>query len=255
MAMQFDGKVALVTGAGSGIGQATALAFAEKGAKVVVSDYVREGGEETVRLIKEAGGEAIFIQTDVSKPAEVKDLLDKIVNHYGRIDCAHNNAGIALPLVPLDEITDEQFDAIYNVNLKGVFSCMRQEIRYMLQQGAGAIVNTASMVGLIGMRDNGPYCATKHGVIGLTRAAALDYAQKGIRVNCVCPGFTLTPMVKKAFEHDPDSLDAYVAGSGTPLARWASPDEIARVVVFLCSDNASYVTGHAMVIDGGYTAR
>lgn len=255
MARQFDGKVALVTGSGSGIGRAAAIAFAQKGAQVVVADFVKEGGEETVRQIKGAGNEAIFIRADVSNRTEVEELVEKVVSHYGRLDYAHNNAGLAQRVALVADSTEEEFDSILAVNLKGVFSCMKQEIHQMLKQGGGAIVNTASAAGVIGVNSIGLYTAAKHGVVGLTKTAALDYAQSGIRINCVCPGYTLTTMLKNAFADDPEAMKGFEHPSISPMGRLARPEEIAEAVVFLCSDDASFVTGHVMMVDGAMSAQ
>src|SRR5438874_5257039 len=197
MTQQFEGKVALVTGAASGIGKASALAFAREGARTVVADVIVEGGEETVRIIKEAGGDALFVRTDVSKAAEVETLIQKIVETYGRLDYAHNNAGIAGADAPTADCTEENWDQTIAVNLKGVWLCMKYEIPQMLKLGGGAIVNTASTAGLVGLEASPAYCASKGGVVQLTRAAALDYAKAGIRVNAVCPGVIRTPMVER----------------------------------------------------------
>src|ERR1043166_2163028 len=195
MAGLVAGKVALVTGSGSGIGRATALAFAREGAKVVVSDVAVEGGEETVSLIKKAGGEAIFVQSNVSKAADVEALVNKAVQTYGRLDCAHNNAGVAGPNKSIIDITEESWDRVIAVNLTGVWLCMKYEIAQMLKNGSGAIVTPSSDAGLIGLRRGGAYVASKHGVVGLTKTAALEYAKSGIRVNAVCPGPIDTPML------------------------------------------------------------
>ena len=249
MAGRLDGKVALVTGAASGIGRASALAFAREGASVVVADLNVEGGQETVRLIRAAGGQAIFAQADVSAAPEVEALIDKTVQTYGRLDCAHNNAGILGSRAATADCTEEQWDRTIAVNLKGIWLCMRYEIPQMLKQGAGAIVNTASAAGLFGIRGFPAYAASKHGVAGLTKVAALDYVRAGIRVNAVCPGFVDTPMVV-GLAAESSQRDAPV-----PAGRLGTPEEVAEAVVWLCSDAASYVTGHAMVVDGAMTAQ
>jgi NAD(P)-dependent dehydrogenase (short-subunit alcohol dehydrogenase family) len=252
MTTQFEGKVALVTGAASGIGRASALAFAREGAKTVVADVLVEGGEETVRMIKEAGGDALLVRTDVSKSAEVEGLMQKIVETYGRLDYAHNNAGIAGADAPTADCTEENWDHTIAINLKGVWLCMKYEIPQMLKQGGGAIVNTASTAGLVGLEGSPAYCASKGGVVQLTRAAALDYAKAGIRVNAVCPGVIRTPMVEPLVG-DPEAEAGLIAVE--PIGRMGKPEEVAEAVVWLCSDAASFVTGTAMPVDGGLVAQ
>jgi len=253
MAGRVDGKVALVTGGGSGIGRATALVFAREGAKVVVADIVVAGGEETVRLIKAAGGEAVFIKADVSKAAEVEALVKKTVETHGRLDCAFNNAGIEGEVAQTPNCTEENWDRTIAINLKGVWLCLKYEIPQMLKQGGGAIVNTASVAGLVGFQGTPAYVASKHGVAGLTKTAALEYAKAGIRVNAVCPGVIHTPMVERAFSASPQMAEAAIAME--PVGRLGKPEEIAEAVVWLCSDAASFVTGLPMVVDGGLVAR
>jgi NAD(P)-dependent dehydrogenase (short-subunit alcohol dehydrogenase family) len=253
MAGWLTGKVALVTGAGSGIGRASALAFAREGAKVVVADVVVEGGEETIGMIKKTGGEAIFVKTDVAKAAEVEALISTAVAAYGRLDCAHNNAGIAGKSLTIADDTEENWDRIMAINLKGVWLCLRYEIPQMLKQGGGAIVNTASDAGLIGLRRGGAYVASKHGVVGLTKTAALEYAKAGIRVNAVCPGPIDTPMLQRGASLRPQIIEKMVAAQ--PGGRLGKPEEIAEAAVWLCSEAASFVTGHAMPVDGGYMAQ
>ncbi len=244
---QFDGKVALVTGAGSGIGRATALAFARDSARVVVSDISDEGGEETVRLIQAAGGEATFVHADVSRADEVQALIDEVVRSRGRLDYAHNNAGVLGAMSYTADCTEEDWDRTIAINLKGVWLCMRSEIPQMLSQGGGAIVNTSSAAGLVAFQGLPAYVASKHGVAGLTKAAALDYARDGIRVNAVCPGFIDTPLIEGIASGDLRRI--------LPIGRLGTPEEVAEAVVWLCSDAASYVTGHTMVIDGALTAQ
>ncbi len=250
---QLDGKVALITGAGSGIGRASALAFAREGAKVAVADIVVEGGEETVRMVKEAGGEAFFIKVDVSNAAEVEAMVNTVVDTYGRIDCAYNNAGIEGRLASTDEYPEDVFDKVIDINLTGVWLCMKYELPHMLKQGGGAIVNTASGAGLIGVAGMSAYVASKHGVVGLTKTAALEYAKSGIRVNSVCPGLIQTPMVERITADQPQLGEALVAAE--PVGRTGKPEEIAESVVWLSSDAASFVTGHAMSVDGGFVAQ
>ncbi len=250
MAGQFEGKVALVTGAASGIGRASALAFAREGARVVVADLAVDGGEETVRMIESAGGSAMFCQTDVSKAADVEKLIEQAVSEYGRLDYAHNNAGVLGKAMPVADCSEEEWDRQIAVNLKGVWLCIRYEIPQMLQQGGGAIVNTSSAAGLVGMQALAPYTASKHGVAGLTKSAALDYAKSNIRVNAVCPGFIDTPMVRGI--EDPKAFPTDVMPA---IPRMGKPEDVANAVVWLCSDAASYVTGHLMAVDGAMTAR
>ncbi len=253
MAGLTEGKVALVTGAGSGIGRATALVFAREGAKVVVSDIVVEGGQETVQQIEAAGGEAIFVKADVSQAADVEALITQTVETYGRLDCAFNNAGIEGGMKLTIDCTKEEFDRTIAVNLTGVWLCMKYEIQQMLSQGSGAIVNTASAAGLVGFPSLPDYVASKHGVVGLTKTAALEYAKSGIRVNAVCPGVIQTPMVERGAQLSPGFDE--LALSMEPVGRFGQPSEIGEAVVWLCSDAASFVTGHPMVVDGGLVAQ
>lgn len=253
MADLMQDKVALVTGASSGIGRATALAFAREGAKVVVADMNLVGGEETVRLVKAAGGKAVFVQTDVSQATSVEAMITTAVETYGRLDCAHNNAGVEGVLSRTAEQTEEDWEPVIRINLKGVWLCMKYEIPRMLEQGGGAIVNTSSGAGLIGVKRMPAYVASKHGVVGLTKTAALEYAKSGIRVNAVCPGVIQTAMVERVTGNRPDVLDKMIAAE--PVGRSGQPEEIAEAVVWLCSDAASFVTGHAMAVDGGAVAQ
>ena len=258
MTGQLDGKVALVTGGGSGIGRASALAFAREGAKVVVVDVVVEGGEETVRLVKEADGDAIFVNADVSQAVEVEAMVSKVVETYGRLDYAYNNAGVPGLRALTADVTEETWDKVISINLKGVWLCMKYEIPQMLRQGSGAIVNTSSVYGLVGSSGRPAYIASKHGVAGLTKAAALEYAQQGIRINAVCPGYIRTPMIDQVLtEYPEDQLPAVEAMiiEREPIGRMGIPAEVAEAVIWLCSDAASFVTGHTMAVDGGYVAQ
>ena len=248
-----EGKIALVTGAGSGIGRATALAFAREGAKVVVADVAAEGGKETLRLIEEAGGSGFFVEGDVSITGDVRTIVQAAVEHYGRLDCAFNNAGIEGAQAPTAECAEENWDRVLAINLKGTWLCMKHEIPIMLKQGGGAIVNTASVAGLVGFPNIPAYNASKGGVIQLTKTAALEYAKQGIRVNAVCPGVIRTPMVERFLGGSPEAEAQFVAME--PVGRMGLPQEIAEAVVWLCSDAASFVTGHAMAVDGGLVAQ
>ena len=246
-------KIVLVTGGGSGIGRATALKLAQEGARVMIADYVQEGAERTVKMINNAGGTASFIHADVSMAAQVEDMVAKTVDTYGRLDCAFNNAGIEGRFATTADCTEENFDRILAINLKGVWLCMKYEIPQMLKQGGGSIVNTASAAGLVGLPGSPAYNASKHGVVGLTRTAALEYAAKNIRVNCVCPGAIRTPMLERALDSVAGAEQWFIAGE--PIGRLGKPEEIAEGVVWLLSDAASFVTGHPMAIDGGWVAR
>ena len=248
---RFEGKVALVTGGNSGIGRATAFAFARDGARVVIAARRKREGEETVEAIRDAGGDAVFVKTDVSRAAEVEALIARTVELHGRLDCAFNNAGVNSGGLT-HEATEDDWDRLMDINLKGVWLCVKHEIIQMLAQGGGAIVNDSSTSGLLADGSSALYTASKHGVVGLTSTAALQYATRGIRVNAVCPGWTMTPMVEESLESDPHRKAA--ALNETPQRRIAGPEEIAKAVLWLCSDESSFVTGHSMPVDGGLTA-
>jgi len=255
MAGNLDGKTALVTGGGSGIGRATSLAYARDGARVVVADVNVEGGEETVQQIKEAGGDAILVHVDVAKPDDTQAMVAQAVEAFGSLDCAFNNAGISggRDRLLTADYSEEDWDRVISINLKGVWLCMKAEIPQMLKQGSGAIVNTASIAGLAGLTGTVAYVAAKHGVTGLTKAAAIEYAQSGIRVNSVCPGYIETPLVQPTFERN-EGFRERVA-SRHPMGRLGEPEEIAQAVVWLSPDAAAFVTGHNMPVDGGYMAQ
>ncbi|HEU4948608.1 MAG TPA: SDR family oxidoreductase [Kribbella sp.] len=253
MSGTLDGKVVLVTGGGSGIGRATARALAREGAEVVVTDLVDEGGNETLRLIEEAGGKGMFIRGDVAASADVQAIVRTIEEQYGRLDCAFNNAGIEGVQAPTAECTEENWDRVLTVNLKGTWLCMKYEIPLMLKQHKGAIVNTASVAGLVGFPNIAAYNASKGGVIQLTKTAALEYAKDGIRVNAVCPGVIRTPMVERFLGDSAEAEAQFVAME--PIGRMGTPEEIAEAVVWLCSDASSFVTGDAMPVDGGLVAQ
>jgi NAD(P)-dependent dehydrogenase (short-subunit alcohol dehydrogenase family) len=247
-------KVALVTGAGSGIGRASAVALAAEGARVLVSDLDATGGEETVARIRAAGGEARFWPADVTRADQVAALVEQALAAYGRLDCAHNNAGIeGTTGTPTHRYAEDDWDRVIATNLKGVWLGLKHEIPIMLRQGGGAIVNTASVAGLVGFPGASAYAASKHAVNGLTKTAALEYAPHGIRVNSVCPAFIRTPMVERVIAGDPEREVRLAAQQ--PIGRMGRPEEVAAAVVWLCSDAASFVTGSTMTIDGGLFAR
>ena len=251
LSLDFTDKVVLITGAATGIGRATAQAFAANGAKVVVGD-IDARADETVRLITEAGGEATFVRTDVTSDEDVAALVKAAVDTYGGLHVAVNNAGLLPPTAPLTEQTVEDFDKVVAIDLKGVFLSLKHEITHMAAHGGGAIVNTASIAGVIADPGMAPYVAAKHGVVGLTRAAALDYASAGVRVNAVAPGLTETAMTRGWLD-DPEMREVVVAAS--KLGRPAQPEEIAGMILYLSSDLASFTTGSVHVVDGGQTAQ
>jgi NAD(P)-dependent dehydrogenase (short-subunit alcohol dehydrogenase family) len=247
------GKVALVTGAGSGIGRASALLFAREGAQVVVSDINAEAGLETAREIEKAGGEAAFRESDVSSEEQVAQLIQHCVERFGRLDCAHNNAGITGAMGPLQQIDLADWQQVLNTNLTSVFLCMKYEIPRMVEQGGGTIVNTASGAGLIATPFLSPYCASKHAILGITKTAAVENAQTGVRINAVLPGSTDTPMLRASMEIAPE-VEKMIRASA-PSGRFGDPKEIAEAAVWLSSDRSSYVSGHSMLVDGAAVAR
>jgi NAD(P)-dependent dehydrogenase (short-subunit alcohol dehydrogenase family) len=273
-------KVALITGAASGIGRAGALIFAREGARLVLADVNEKDGEDISGSVKESGGESIFVKCDVSSAADVESLISKAVDVFGRLDCAFNNAGISGEQAPTGQCSDDNWDLVISVNLKGVWLCMKHEINHMLKQGKGAIVNTSSVGGLVALRGHPAYAASKGGVVQLTRTAAVEYARAGIRVNAVCPGWIDTPILYAGGELNQDELTAavtpefaallsaivgknptraqlvnIVASITTPMGRLGSAQEVSEVAAWLCSDAASYVTGQCLAVDGGLTAQ
>ena len=246
-----DSKVAFVTGAASGIGRATALAFAREGANVVVADIDQRGNQDTVRMIEDLGGQAFAVNCDVTRSEDVQTALSRTVERFGRLDYAFNNAGAEQQPKPMADITEEEWDRIITVNLRSVFLCLNYEIPLMLQRGGGAIVNTSSGAGIKVFGRGASYAAAKHGVVGLTKDAALDYAASGIRINAICPGIIDTEMMDRFTGDTPEGRDRVIAQE--PIGRMGKPDEIAAAVLWLCSDAASFVTGHALVADGGQT--
>jgi NAD(P)-dependent dehydrogenase (short-subunit alcohol dehydrogenase family) len=253
MSEHFAGKVALVTGGSSGLGKASALAFAREGAKVVVSARRAEEGEQTAHLIKEAGGEAIFVKADMAARPEIEALINTAVGTYGRLDFAVNNAGVeGTPFVLTADYSEDTWDQVININLKGVWLCMKYEIPHLLKQRGSAIVNMSSVAGLVGGPIGAAYHASKHGVVGLTKVAAIEYASQGLRVNAIAPAVIRTDMTERAGFLAPE-LEAQLVALH-PLGRLGVPDEVAAAVVWLCSDAAAFITGHTLPIDGGFVA-
>lgn len=250
---EFEGKVALVTGGGSGIGRATARAFARQGAQVVIGNRNVQRGEETVAMIRKAGGTASFKRTDVLVAAEIESLIDHAVKTYGGLDLAFNNAGVEGTVAPIVQQTEADYDAVMDVNVKGVWLSMKYEILRMLERGGGAIVNCSSVAGLIGFPNMAPYFASKHAVIGLTKVAALEYSAQGIRINAVNPAVIETEMVDRIAEGFSMKKDELIPMH--PIGRLGRVEEIAEAVLWLCSPKSSFVTGHSLVVDGGFTAR
>jgi NAD(P)-dependent dehydrogenase (short-subunit alcohol dehydrogenase family) len=248
----FLAKVAFVTGGGSGIGRVTALAFAERGARVAIVGQIAEQVEETAERIRQAGGQAIALVCDVTRPDEVKEAVAQTVEAFGRLDFAFNNAGIEQPVKPIVEVTEDEWDRLMAVNLRGVFLCMKKQIPAMLQSGGGVIVNTSSGAGVMGIPGQGAYAATKFGLIGLTKSAALDYAAQNVRINAICPGIIDTPMMDRFSGGTDEGRERVIAQE--PVGRMGRPEEIASAVMWMCSDNAGFLIGHALVMDGGQTA-
>lgn len=250
----FEGKVVIVTGAAYGIGRASAIIFSKRGAKVVVADVDAVRAEDTLRLIKEAGGEATFIRTDISHEASVQALVAKTVETYGRLDYAHNNAGIHKYFSSVTDFPQKDWDELININLRGAWLCLKHEIPEILKQGKGAIVNTSSAAGLVAAPSNPAYPASKHGIVGLTKSTAIELARarKNIRVNCVCPGPVRTGMYEELVATAPEITEGMK--QVVPMGRMAEPEEIAYAAVWLCSDEASYITGVALPVDGGIVA-
>ena len=252
--MEFKDKIRLITGASSGIGRAAALAFSKEGGTIVVSDINEQGGRETVEMIKSESGEATFIKTNVAEYKEVESLMNSIIDQYGKLDIALNNAGIGGPIARTIDASIESWEKVMAVNASGVFYCMKCQIPIMLKQGGGIIVNTSSIAGLRGLPNSIAYSASKHAVVGMTKTAAMEYARNNIRINAICPVFTVSPMF------DPDTLDGMVKGiseklkAGIPMKRFGRIEEQVGAMMYLCSDKATYVTGHAMPVDGGLTA-
>ncbi len=249
---ELEGKVAFVTGGASGIGRAAALAFARAGASVVVADVGEEGSHQTARQIEQAGGRSLAVHCDVTRADDVQAALKKTIDALGRLDFAFNNAGVEpKKLVPTADVEEAEWDRIVGVDLRGVFLCMKYEIPLMLAHGGGAIVNTSSGAGVIGIKNNAAYTAAKHGVIGLTRSAALEYAAKNVRINAVCPGYIDTPMIERFAGRSEEARAKVIAEE--PIGRMGTPEEIAGTVVWMCSAAAGFMVGHALVVDGGQT--
>ncbi len=247
-------KVTLVTGGSTGIGRASALAFSREGAKVIIADVNIDEGNNTLNMIKKHGGEAVFLEADVSQAKAVESLIDRITDQFGRLDCAMNNAGVVGSQALTADCTEENWDNVIGVNLKGTWLCMKYEIRQMLKQGGGSIVNISSITGSVGYPTLPAYVVSKHGIVGLTKVSALEYAKSGIRINAVCPGYVRTPMLEGVFDGWSDEIENMISAQ-QPIGRSGKSEEIAEAVLWLCSDKSSFVTGHAMAVDGGYLAQ
>jgi NAD(P)-dependent dehydrogenase (short-subunit alcohol dehydrogenase family) len=253
MNLSFENKVALVTGAGSGLGLATAKAFAEAGASVVLADNHEESVRAAAEDLVAAGHKVLAIRCDVADERQVAAMVEQTVSTFGRLDAAFNNAGVQSPLAETADASGEDFDRVNAINLRGVWNCMKYELRQMREQGSGAIVNCSSLGGLVGIAGRGVYHASKHGVLGLTKSAALEYASRGIRINAVCPGIIDTPMVAGMLASQAEAMKELMKDQ--PIGRLGRPEEIAAAVLWLCSPGASFVIGHALAVDGGYTIR
>lgn len=253
MNITFEGQVALVTGAGSGMGLTTAQAFAEAGAAVVLADFNEAAVRSAAEQLVSEGHKALAVRCDVADEAQVKEMVDLTVATFGRLDAAYNNAGINSPVAETADASSEEYERVMAVNLRGVWNCMKYELQQMRKQGSGAIVNCSSLGGLVGIAGRGVYHASKHGVLGLTKSAGLEYAARGIRINAICPGIIATPMVTGMIEREPEAMDALMKEQ--PIGRLGRPEEIASAVLWLCSPGASFVIGHALAVDGGYTVR
>lgn len=251
MNLSFENKVALVTGAGSGIGFATAKAFAEAGASVALAGRHEEAVRAAAENLASSGHKALAIRCDVADEAQVAAMIEQTVSTLGRLDVAFNNAGVQSPIAETADASGEEFDRVLAINLRGIWSCMKYELLWMRKQGSGAIVNTSSLGGLVGIAGRGAYHASKHGVLGLTKSAALEYASRGIRINAICPGIIETPMVTGMLASEEDAMKELM--KEVPIGRLGQPEEIAAAVLWLCSPRASFVIGHALVVDGGYT--